>query len=374
MKILLWTELFWPSIGGIEVRCRELATALMGRGHRVSVVTSQGNELLATEDSIDGIEIHRFRFLEAIASRRLDLYATERRRLSRVKEAFQPDVVHVMFTDPSVLFHWQTQKASPAPTVVTVPIGLEAQQSGAETLLHRTLCQAAWTVTVSNAILHDVQALVPETVGRSSVIYNSIAEPSVDSLPLPFEPPLLLCLGRLVHEKGFDTAIEAFAMMHARFPGIKLVIAGDGPARAALTAQAAALDIAGSVEFSGWVQPEGVAALINRATAMLIPSRWREAFGNIAVQAMQMGRPVIAANVGGLPEIVVDGTTGYLVPAENPAILAETIQRLLAHPNTARGLGAAGRARAASEFPFERHVDEHEKLYRTIIDEYQFQT
>lgn len=371
MRILFWTELFWPSIGGIEVRCRKLAKALLSRGHEVAVVTSHGNERLPDEDSVDGIAIHRFRFLEALTSRRLDLFATERRRLSRVKEAFRPEIVHVMFTDPTVFFHWQTHKASPALTVVTIPIGLEALQSSADTLLHRTLSRADWTVAVSEAMLHDVRRLVPETASRSSVIYNSIEEPSVLPLPLPFHPPRLLCLGRLVHDKGFDTAIDAFSKVRAHFPGIKLVIAGDGPARDALAAQAAALGLGDSIEFTGWIQPDDVPALINTATAMIVPSRWREAFGNVAVQAMQMGRPVVAANIGGLAEIVADGTTGHLVAMENPAILAETIERLLTQPETAKRLGAAGRARAASRFPFGRHVDEHEKLYRTIIGEYQ---
>jgi glycogen(starch) synthase len=280
-----------------------------------------------------------------------------------------------MFTDPTVLFHWQTHQDSPAPTVIGIPIGLEAQQGGTDTLLRRTLCGAAWTVAVSEAILHDVRKLVPETASRSSVIYNSIDEPSITPLPLPFDPPRLLCLGRMVHEKGFDTAIDAFSRMRrGSFPGIKLVIAGDGPARAGLAAQAAALGLGDSVEFTGWIQPEDVPALINSATAMIIPSRWREAFGNIAVQAMQMERPVVAADVGGLPEIVIDGTTGYLVPTENPVILAEAMERLLTQPETAKRLGAAGRARAASQFPFERYVAEHEKLYRTIIGEYQLQS
>ena len=368
MRILFWTELFWPSIGGIEVRCLSLASALASRGHEVAVITSHGNEPLPDDDSINGIAIFRFRFLEALASRRLDLFASERRRLATVKGRFRPDVVHVMFTDPTVLFHWQTQQARPCPTVVSIPIGIESLEAGPDTLLHHTLCDAAWTVAVSEAMLDDVLRLVPEISGRSSVIHNSIDEPEMQPSPLPFDPPQLLCLGRVVREKGFDIAIDAFSRMkRERFPGIRLVIAGDGPAREELEVQAAALDLSDSVIFTGWVQPDDVPALIDSATVMIVPSRWREAFGNVAVQAMQMGRPVIAADVGGIPEIVAEGITGYIVPSESPDILARTMERLLVERETAVRLGAAGRARAVKDFPFERHVDEHEQLYRRIM-------
>ena len=76
MRILYWTELFLPSIGGIEVRCRYLARALRARGHEAAVVTSQGNDPLPNRDAVDGIAIHRFRFLETLAERQLDLFAS----------------------------------------------------------------------------------------------------------------------------------------------------------------------------------------------------------------------------------------------------------------------------------------------------------
>ena len=369
MRILFWTELFWPSIGGIEVRCLSLASALVTRGHQVAVVTSHGNELLPDHDSINGIAISRFGFLEALSSRRLDLFARERRRLEVLKESFRPQVVHVMFTDPTVIFHWQTREVSPCPTVVTIPTAITHLEAGPDTLLHRTLCNAAWTVAVSEAMLDDVRQLVPAISDRSSVIHNSIEEPVVSPSPLPFEPPRILCLGRVVRDKGFDIAIDAFSRMKRdRFPGITLVVAGDGPARADLEGQAVALNLGDSVVFTGWIQPHTVPAMIDSASVIIVPSRSREAFGNVAVQAMQMGRPVVAADVGGLPEIVAEGVTGYIVPSENPDVLAATLERLLTDRERAVRMGAAGRVRAAANFPFERHVDEHEQLYQTITE------
>ena len=352
------------------MRTLSLASALVRRGHQVTVVTSHGNDSLPDQDSVNDVAIFRFRFLEALASRRLDLFAREKRSLAALKKSVKPDVVHVMFTDPTVMFHWQTEQDSPAPTVVTIPIAIEHLEAGPDTLLHRTLCNAAWTVAVSEAMLDDVRALLPEISGRSSVIHNSIEEPSIPPSLLPFEPPRLLCLGRLVSDKGFDTAIDAFSRMdRERLAGITLVIAGDGPARADLEAKADALELGDSVAFTGWVQPEDVPALIDSATVVIVPSRSREAFGNIAVQAMQLGRPVIAADVGGLPEIVADDVTGYIVRANDPAALADALTRLLANRDSAVRMGAAGRIRTTTHFPFERHVGEHEQLYRTVAGE-----
>ena len=75
---------------------------------------------------------------------------------------------------------------------------------------------------------------------------------------------------------------------------------------------------------------------------------------------------MIAADVGGLPEIVAEGVTGYIVPSENPDVLAATLDRLLTERERAVRMGATGKVRAAANFPFERHVDEHEQLYQTI--------
>ena len=367
MRILFWTELFWPSIGGIEVRCLSLASALASRGHRVAVVTSHGNERLPDDDSINGTAVSRFGFLEALTSRRLDLFVREKRRLAALKASFRPDVVHVMFTDPTVIFHWQTAEAWHCPTVVTIPTDIGHLESGPDTLLHRTLCNAAWTVAVSEAMLDDVRRLEPGISGRSSVIHNSIEESLAPSPPLSFDPPRLLCLGRVVRDKGFDIAIDAFSRLNRdRFPGIELVVAGDDPARAQLEAQAAALNLGDSVAFTGWIRPEDVAATIDLATMMIVPSRSREAFGNVAIQAMQRGRPVIGADVGGIPEIVTDGTTGYIVAAENPGVLAAAMDQLLTERESAVRMGAAGRVRAAAHFRFRRHVSAHEQLYTTI--------
>ena len=104
-------------------------------------------------------------------------------------------------------------------------------------------------------------------------------------------------------EKGADIALEAFAHAVKRVPALELLVAGDGGERGALERRAAELGLCENVRFLGWVDPEGVSALLNRATLVLVPSR-QEAFGQAALEAATAGRPVVASAVGGLPEII----------------------------------------------------------------------
>src|SRR4029077_14295619 len=175
----------------------------------------------------------------------------------------------------------------------------------------------------------------------------------------------LLCLGRLVAEKGFDLALEAFATVLDRFPNARLVIGGDGPEREKLQHQAITLGLVDSVEFAGRIPPEEVAHFIDEATLVLIPSRL-EGFGLVALEAALMARPVVAARVGGLPEVVLHQKTGLLVEHEDHEDLAEAITLLLDHPRTATMFGEAAQRRAKEVFSFERYVAAYDDLYQSI--------
>ena len=218
-------------------------------------------------------------------------------------------------------------------------------------------------------MLPDIRQLVPEITPRSSVIYNGLEMPPIQPAPLPSERPRLLCLGRLVAWKGFDLAFTAFASLTDRFPHARLVMAGDGLAKPDLERQAEALGIKDAVEFTGWVVPEKVPELINSATMVLIPSRADETLPVVALQAAQLARPVVAMNVAGLPEIVLDQQTGLLVEPENSTGFAEAIAFLLSHPQVATQMGQAARQQAQERFGLAHYVDAYDALYRQLIEE-----
>jgi glycogen(starch) synthase len=154
--------------------------------------------------------------------------------------------------------------------------------------------------------------LVPTIAVRSSVIHNGLEIPVLAPTPLQFDSPRLLCLGRLSREKGFDLALAAVKILKQEFPEIRLVLAGDGPMRTDLEQRAREFGIRDHVDFLGWVAPGDVPSLINTVTVVLMPSR-QESLPLAALEAALMARPLVAARVGGLPEVVIDEATGLLV-------------------------------------------------------------
>jgi glycogen(starch) synthase len=235
-------------------------------------------------------------------------------------------------------------------------------------LFGSTLRSADWVAACSSSVLANARRHLPELASRSSVILNSLPIPTLRPASLSLDPPRLLCLGRADWIKGFDLALTAFATIATRWPAARLIVAGDGPARPALERQAAALGLGEVVEFLGWVEPAAVAALINTASLVVMPSR-EEPFGLVALQTAQLGRPIVAARVGGLPEVVLHGETGLLVEPDNVPALTGAIVSLLDRPEMAARMGRAARERAIRCFGWDRHVEAYDALYRQLAGE-----
>jgi len=367
---LFWAETFWPTIGGAEVLAGKLLRSLRERGHDCVVVAEKYPDQLAEQEDYDGIPVYRLPFGRTLVGvgqeRSLDSLLQVRRALARLGACFEPDIVHAYFVERHAIFLQHTARVQAAPVLATLH-HVPDRSGECDTSIRATLRSADWVAACSAAVLDETRRRVPEIAARSSVVSNSLELPTVCPRPLPFDPPRLLCLGRIVQVKGFDLALAAFAMLADRYPRLQLDIAGDGPARPALKRQAAELGLVGRVRFLGWVDPEGVPALLNTATMVIMPSRWEEPFGLVALQAAQMGRPVVATRVGGLPEVVMHGQTGLLVDKEDPTALAAAIASLLSDPPAARWIGEAARHRARNVFNWERHVDAYDALYRALV-------
>jgi glycosyltransferase involved in cell wall biosynthesis len=162
-------------------------------------------------------------------------------------------------------------------------------------------------------------------------------------------PGFLLVVGRLRIRKGVDVLLAAWPELLRRQPAARLVIAGDGEHRAALERAAAGLGLGGSVTFLGRADAAAVRTLMGGAAALVVPSLY-EGMPLVVLEAMDAGLPVVASRVSGIPEVVEDGGTGWLVPPEDPASLAAALATVLADPAAARRRGAAGRARLDAAF------------------------
>jgi glycosyltransferase involved in cell wall biosynthesis len=178
------------------------------------------------------------------------------------------------------------------------------------------------------------------------------------------EDHLLVCaVGRLSPEKGQGFLLAAFREVVAAMPEARLVLVGEGPLSSRLRAQAARWGLSDHVIFAGY--REDVEAIIAASDLLVMPSL-REGFGDPIIEAMALGRPVIASRVGGMVEIVRDGETGLLVPPGDPGALAQAIVHLLRDPQARERMGLHGQRVALRQFSVERLADGLAKLYNEL--------
>ena len=187
-----------------------------------------------------------------------------------------------------------------------------------------------------------------------------------DEPKTPPNEPRLLCIGRLIPIKGHIVLLRAFAEARREVPALTLDIAGRGPLEPALRALVKELDLDDAVRFLGFVSP--ISKAIDEAAAVVVPSLG-EGFGMVALEAMERARPVIAADVGGLSELVVDGETGLLVPTAEAEPLCRALVAIAASPELRLRMGEAGRVRALEHFAEERNVERTELLYRRFLND-----
>ncbi len=205
----------------------------------------------------------------------------------------------------------------------------------------------------------------PQAAGQAAAPDREAARAALrDGLGLPPDALLLGMVCRLIEQKGIPYALQAFARIAAEFPAAALVIAGDGPLRAELEAQADALGVADRVHFLGWqADPAPVFAALD---VFLMPSLW-EGFGLVLLEAMAQGVPVVGSAVSAIPEVVVNGETGLLCPARDVDCLARALAALLSDPARRSALGAAGRVQLLREFSPARMVAETLAVYQGVL-------
>jgi len=184
-------------------------------------------------------------------------------------------------------------------------------------------------------------------------------------LNLPADAPLVLVFSRLNRMKGVEYFLDAAAILAKRFPAVRFVIAGDGANRRELEERAASLGIADRVVFTGF--RTDIPILLSEASVSVLPSL-SEGLSNSLLESMAAGVPVIAANVGGNPEIIEDGVSGKLVPPRDAAALAAAMGDFLGDRDLAARFGEAGRQRVTELFSMERSVHEVESLYHRLVE------
>jgi sugar transferase (PEP-CTERM/EpsH1 system associated) len=185
-----------------------------------------------------------------------------------------------------------------------------------------------------------------------------------DELGISADQRVIGTVGNLFTVKGQTYLLRACQTVARAFPDFALLVAGEGEQLGKLEKEASDLGIAGNVKFLGF--REDVPSLLQAMDIFVLPSL-SEGLPLSILEALSLQKPVVATNVGGIPEIVEDGVTGYLVPPRDPEALADKILLLLQHPQTAANMGQAGRKKVEEDYGLDKMVREYQFLYEEAL-------
>jgi glycosyltransferase involved in cell wall biosynthesis len=347
------TDYFHPHIGGVEEAVYAVSRRLVERGYGVHVVTLNTDQAPRYEN-VDGITVHRAASIDLTNVIRLQsAVSAEVVSLAlRVARDVRPDVIHThnLFFSTSLVAVGLKMLLG-LPLVTTMQLGAMDQMSG----LSR-LAACTWEHSVGRLVarVSDRMVAVSRAVGDHAVRLGCRPD-SVRVIPNGVdldrfhptvvastdEPPRrrIGLIGRLIANKGPQYIVEAAPLILDRHPDVEFVVVGDGPLRGPLEARVAEQGFGPAFSFLG--ARSDVADILRTCSLAVRPSL-SEGLPLAILEAMASGLPVVATPVGGTPEIVLDGQTGYLIPPRSPEALAAAINRLLADPVRAAEMGRCG--------------------------------
>ena len=376
MRLLFVTQDFPPDMGGIQTYCWELSARFaQRRGSFHLIAPTRPND--AEIDASRRFPIHRLRT-------RPDL-------LGLRALPFVPRLAHEVAFDVAVHVQWQTAFTSflsrfltgyPRKIVITLhgrdtvfnPFNIPPLAKGYNALRRTAVSEADLVLPVSQFLAQRARKF-GATAEQVKVISNATnpdvfypdPDPSLRADLGAEDRPLVLSAGRLVPKKGFDTALRAMDQIRETVPDALLLIAGDGPERSSLEKLTRSLDLGNHVHFLGAVPQDELRRYYSTADVFLMAGRQTqgdvEGFGLVFLEANACGTPVVGARVGGVPDAIVDGKTGHLVPPEDPDATASAVSTLLTDPARAASMGEQGRARVLTSLNWDAVAD---RIYDTL--------
>jgi glycosyltransferase involved in cell wall biosynthesis len=348
-------------IGGSERHVLELLPALRERGMDARFL-GLDNTAAAPEPFYEALAAADVPFERLPCPRDLDPRLA--RRTAVAVRRFRPDLVHTHLVHADV--YGALAAAGARARLVSTKHNDDPFRAGRARYGERLLTRRAdRVICITEALERFNREIVGLPAEKLRVVHYGLDAPpapwgATGGPDLPPGTPVLLAVCRLVQQKGVDVAIEALARVREQHPEAHLVVLGEGPLRGELLSLARRLEVEDAVSLPGRVGD--VAWWLRRAAVLVHPARW-EGFGLAVLEAMLSERPVVVSAVSSLPEIVVDGETGRLVPPDDAAALAAAVTDLLEHPARAAAMGAAGRALALADFSVERMAERTAGVY-----------
>lgn len=367
---------------------RESVARLVARGHRVTVLAPSYQGL--QDHAIDGVPVHRFRYApqrwerlthEQGAPNRIrnPLYQVlgvpyvvrGRRAARRLAHGNRFDLVHAHWPFPHEFIATIAAQTCDAPLVMTchgAEFALARRKKWVHWLLAHSLRKANLLIANSN----DTAAQIRRVSGCDSLLLPFGSTVAAKPSTPPINPiPRLLFTGRLIQRKGVEYLLRAMPHLLQQ-QRVQLVITGDGDERGRLEALASKLNIQRHVSFLGFVSNERLNAEYARCDVWINPSIVddrgdTEGLGVGSIEAYAHGKPVVASAVGGIPDTVVHGETGFLVPEKNEHELAQAILSLINDRQLREQFGQAGLQFAQRKFNWDRITDQLEQAYWRVL-------
>lgn len=332
----------------------------------------------------DPVRTERNEFARAVAAGDIPyLNLPETRRinldhLSRIRDyvrAHDIAIVHAHGYRTDAIGYVATRRLGGVPIVTTHHGWI--RNNARQELMARTALQLCRRLDGVEVVSQRLLDELPRSVvrrGLAEVVHNGIVLDDYapgghragirQSIGLPDAAPLLGVIGRLSLEKGVLEMVDAFALVAREAPETHLAFIGEGPLRGAVEARVREQQLSGRVHLLGHQSP--VQPFYEALDILVSPSR-TEGLSNAILEALVMGRPVVATRVGGNPEILEDGVSGLMVEKERPADLAAAIVRVLKDAALRTALIAGGRARVESAFSFPARMRREEAFYERVL-------
>ena len=371
----------------------ELNRHLVAVGHEIHVLAPSYEG--CRSHVVEGIAVHRFRYFLS----RWEHLTHGQGAPSRIRNPFyffvaffyivaglisalrlcrrlKFDLIHVHWPFPHGVWGYIAGRVSNTPVVLSfhgAELALAGRFAFVEPLLRHAarhadalICNSSFTAAQVARLSDKPLSIIPfgVTITPQPVLKNT-AKPVKD----------ILFVGRLIPRKGVDYLIRAVPHIRSRLR-VQIHIVGDGNMRDAWMSLARELGVADLVQFHGAVSNDRLAALYAEADVFVLPAIIddrgdTEGLGVVLIEALASGTPVVASNVGGIPDVIQDYKSGLLVPQKDVVMLSEAIVRLLNEPDLARTLSACGLARAQSYFDWRRIVRCIDVLYSRTASSYE---
>ncbi len=376
MHVLVITNDLPPRVGGIQYYVDQLCRGLVAAGDRVTLYGS----------SSEGWQDWDAAAPYAVVREPTEMLLPTplvRRHAQATIERLRPDVVVYGAAFPLGLMGPRLRRSTGVPYVAFTH-GLEvssARLPGGAQVLRRIGRDAAAITFVS----HWCRSLLQPGFGPGP--RYELLPPAVD--PDEFHPgvdgtavrdrygfgddPVVVCVSRMVERKGQDQLIRALPELRRRVPGARLLLVGSGPFREDLISLAGRCGVSDHVAIAGQVSDEELPAHYAAGDVFAMPCRERrgglevEAFGIVFIQAQAIGRPVVAGDIGGVPDALDAGRTGLLVDGESLDAVTDGVAALLGDPERATRMGAAAAAFVASGFTWDRRTADLRELLADVV-------